>query len=149
MMKSYNKRPLISFNYHNAAPSKEKAKNPVIDQKKVDHLEEELRKGYHQEAVTLNAVMENMTRLYLKRFQELEKELRMAQLEVEQAEKQQWEAQRTQSELLQHNWELLRTLQHLRQTLETQQNRRHRRQQFPSEITHWKLVDLQRANHPV
>ncbi|XP_077328890.1 uncharacterized protein LOC143963196 [Lithobates pipiens] len=151
MMKSYNKRQLIDFSQYNTDlfRSREKPKNTGIDQSKVDLLEEELRKGYHQEALTLNAVMENMTRLYLTRFQELEKELIGTQQALEHAEKQQWEAQRTQTELLHHNWDLLRKLQQLRQTLERQQNRKNRRQKSPSEIAHWKLVDFQRTRHPV
>ncbi|KAM9311917.1 uncharacterized protein PAF06_009793 [Gastrophryne carolinensis] len=140
MMKSYSKRPLIDYSYHNADLlwSKVKLKDSVSMQTKEDRLEEELHNGYRHETLSLSAVMENMTRLYLTRFQKLNKELKSIQLEVEQTEKQKWEAQGSQSELLHHNWELLRKLQQLRQTLERQQNRSHRRPPSPPEMARWR-----------
>lgn len=149
-MKSYNTRQLTDFSHHSTDyfEFKEKIRKPGVNQSnKVDALEEELRKGYRQEALTLNAVMENMTRLYLTRFQEMEKELKSTKIEQEVAEKQQMEAQRVQSELLQHNWELLRKLQKLRQALDRQQERKIPRLQTQPEITHWKLVNLKNGRH--
>ncbi|KAG9489147.1 hypothetical protein GDO78_005248 [Eleutherodactylus coqui] len=149
MMKSHYRRQLTDFSHHGTDyfEFKEKLRKPGLNQSKVDVLEEELRKGYRQEALTLNSVMENMTRLYLTRFQELEKELKSTKLELEVAEKQQMEAQRVQSELLHHNWELLRKLQKLRRTVERHQERKVPRLQTQPEITHWKLVNLKHGRH--
>lgn len=77
----------------------------------------------------------------------MEKELKSTKIEQEVAEKQQMEAQRVQSELLQHNWELLRKLQKLRQALDRQQERKIPRLQTQPEITHWKLVNLKNGRH--
>ncbi|CAH2274246.1 Hypothetical predicted protein [Pelobates cultripes] len=107
-------------------------------QNKVQLVEDELRRGYRQEALTLNAAIENLTRIYLTRLQTLEKEFRSAQLELDQAEKQQMEAQKTHFELLHQNWQLLKTLQQLRQSLEKSDHRKDRRTWIASEIPRWK-----------
>ncbi|KAM4039892.1 uncharacterized protein ACNLHF_017875 [Anomaloglossus baeobatrachus] len=150
-MKSHYRRELTDFSHHSADhfPFKEKIWKPGVNQSKVDVLEEELRRGYRQEALTLSAVMENMTRLYLTRYQVLEKELKNTQIDVEAAEKQQMEAQRVQSELLHHNWELLRKLQKLRQTIERHQERKAPKRHAAPEITHWKLVNFKDGRHLV
>ncbi|KAM3924723.1 uncharacterized protein RB166_008063 [Leptodactylus fuscus] len=149
MMKSNPRRLYTDYSHHSTDlyEFKEKIRKPGVNQSKVDVLEEELRKGYRQETLTLNAVMENMTRLYLTRFQDLERELKSTKMELEVAEKEQMEAQRVQSQLLQHNWELLRKLQRLRQTLERHQERKAPRLQAHPELTHWKLVNLKHGRH--
>ncbi|CAJ0966514.1 unnamed protein product [Ranitomeya imitator] len=145
MMKSRYREQLTDFSPHSTdcVPFNGKIWKPGVHESKVDVLEEELRRGYRQEALTLSAVMENMTRLYLTRwYKVLEKELKSTKMDMEVAEKQQMEAQRVQSELLHHNGDLLRKLKKLRQTIEEQQDRKISRLQTQPEITHWKLVTL-------
>ncbi|XP_077117044.1 uncharacterized protein LOC143773510 [Ranitomeya variabilis] len=144
MMKSRYSEQLAVFSPHSTdyVPFNGKIWKAGVHQSKVDVLEEELRRGYRQEALSLSAVMENMTHLYLTRYKVLEKELKSTKMDVEAAEKQQMEAQRVQSELLHHNGDLLRKLKKLRQTIEEQQDRKITKLQTQPEITHWKLVNL-------
>ncbi|MEE6526288.1 hypothetical protein FKM82_026841, partial [Ascaphus truei] len=125
----------------------ENVRNPGGLQSKMGFLDEELRKGYRQEALTLNAAMENMTRIYLTRFQALEKELQSAEWEAGRAEKQQWEAQETQSELLRQNWQLLNTLQQLRGSMEKQGERKERASRAPPQCTSGKCVGFPHRRH--
>ncbi|KAM4749033.1 uncharacterized protein WCC33_006454 [Rhinophrynus dorsalis] len=143
MMNTFQWKPLTDYRHQDT----EITKYSGTLKSTVGFLEDELRRGYQKEAVTLNAAMENLTRIYLTRFQALEKELNKTKWELEEAEKQQWEAQKTQSELLQQNWQLLKTLQQLRKSMEKDELRKHRRARTPPEITNWKLVQFPGRHH--
>ncbi|KAE8618201.1 hypothetical protein XENTR_v10009309 [Xenopus tropicalis] len=124
MKRSYRKQELADLR---ATDYTETPKYTSTLQSKAGFVEEQLRRGYQQEAAALDAAMENMTRMYLSRLQALEKELTSTKCELEEAEKQQWEAQKTQSELFHENWRLLKTLQQLRRTMEKQEETKNRR----------------------
>ncbi|KAM4677844.1 uncharacterized protein O3C94_009868 isoform 2-T2 [Discoglossus pictus] len=147
-MRSQSK-PFIEYRHQDPAlyDVPENGKKQVLLHGKMGYLEEELRRGYRQEAVTLSAAMENMTRIYLARYQKLEKEFTSIKWELGEAEKQKWEAQKTQSELLNENWQLVKTLQKFRQSMERHEERRMRRSRSTPEITHWKLLDLPNRHH--
>ncbi|OCT89736.1 hypothetical protein XELAEV_18018355mg [Xenopus laevis] len=127
MKRSYRKQELADLRATDIFETSEAAKYTSTLQSKAGLVEEQLRRGYQQEASALDAAMENMTRIYLSRFQALEKDLASTKWELEQAEKQQWEAQKTQSELFHENWQLLKTLQKLRRTMEKQKETKNRR----------------------
>ncbi|XP_072888948.1 uncharacterized protein [Hemitrygon akajei] len=86
--------------------------------KQVQTLEQELQKGYMEEALTLKRALGDMKREYLLRLQDLENELAFMERERDVARKEQKMALLKKESLLKENKELLKILRHLRQSLE-------------------------------
>ncbi|XP_072326653.1 uncharacterized protein [Scyliorhinus torazame] len=89
-------------------------------------LEQELEKGYVEEALTLKRALGDMKREYLLRLQDLEDELVFTERERDVARKEQNMALQERESLLRQNKELLKTLKHLRQSLEQQERKWYR-----------------------
>ncbi|XP_038669632.1 uncharacterized protein LOC119974638 isoform X2 [Scyliorhinus canicula] len=89
-------------------------------------LEQELEKGYVEEALTLKRALGDMKREYLLRLQDLEDELVFTERERDVARKEQNMALQERESLLRENKELLKTLKHLRQSLEQQERKWYR-----------------------
>ncbi|XP_067827256.1 uncharacterized protein [Heptranchias perlo] len=86
-------------------------------------LEQELEKGYVEEALTLKRTLGDLKREYLLRLQDLENELVFAERERDVAKRERNVALQERESLLRHNKELLKTLKHLRQSLERQESK--------------------------
>ncbi|XP_067873733.1 keratin-like protein KRT222 isoform X2 [Heterodontus francisci] len=86
-------------------------------------LEQELEKGYMEEALALKKTLGDMKREYLLRLQDLENEVAFAERERDVARREQNVALRERESLLRKNKELLKTLKHLRQSLEQQESK--------------------------
>ncbi|XP_078283595.1 uncharacterized protein LOC144609088 [Rhinoraja longicauda] len=88
--------------------------------KQMQTLEQELQKGYMEEALTLKRTLGDMKREYLLRLQDLEDELVSVERERDAARREQNVALQKKESLLRENKELLKMLKHLRQSLEHQ-----------------------------
>ncbi|XP_041081939.1 coiled-coil domain-containing protein 88B-like [Polyodon spathula] len=84
----------------------------------VEHLEQQLQRGYQQEAQLLHTSLEDLKRRYLLRLQVLESELSEAEQQRDRARREREAALAERVSLVQENRYLLRTLRGVREALE-------------------------------